>query len=58
MMAIPKQKEFISNAPDETITFGKQMAKELSSGDTICLEGDLGAGKTHFVKGLAAGLGI
>jgi len=58
MMAIPKQEEFISNAPDETITFGKQMAKELSPGDTICLEGDLGAGKTHFVKGLAAGLGI
>src|SRR5699024_7881761 len=57
-MAIPKQEEFVSNAPAETITFGKQMAKELSPGDIICLEGDLGAGKTHFVKGLAAGLGI
>ena len=52
------ENEYISHSPDDTIAFGKKVAEEVSSGDILCLEGDLGAGKTHFVKGLAAGLGI
>ncbi len=52
------EKEFISNSPDETIAFGVDFAQELKDGDIVCLEGELGAGKTHFVKGLAEGLGI
>src|SRR5699024_12849904 len=43
---------------DATIPFGKQVGMELSPGDISCLEGDLRAGKSHFVKGLALGLGI
>lgn len=42
----------------QTIELGKNLASHLVSGDVILLDGDLGAGKTHFVKGLALGLGI
>ena len=50
--------QFISNSPDETRTFAADMAKRLTAGDVLCLYGDLGAGKTAFVQGLAKGLGI
>lgn len=48
----------ISNSVQETIQFGKDFAKELLPGDVVCLEGDLGAGKTHFVKGIASFFGV
>jgi tRNA threonylcarbamoyladenosine biosynthesis protein TsaE len=48
---------FISNSPDETEGFGRRFAKNLEPGDVLALTGDLGSGKTQFVKGLAAGLG-
>ena len=38
--------------------FEKEYAKTLSAGDVVLLEGEMGAGKTVFVKGLAEGLGI
>jgi tRNA threonylcarbamoyladenosine biosynthesis protein TsaE len=45
--------------PDEaaTIEFGKRLARELRVGSVLSLEGDLGAGKTTLVKGIALGLG-
>ena len=46
--------EIISKSEKETIIAGKDFAKNLKSGDIIRLEGDLGAGKTHFVKGIAS----
>ena len=49
---------FVSNSVDETIALGKDFAKELKLGDVVCLEGELGAGKTHFVKGVASHFGI
>lgn len=49
---------FISNEPQKTLAFAKQLAERLQPGDVIALEGDLGAGKTTFTKGLAEGLGI
>lgn len=52
------QKEFTSNSPEETIDLGKAFASELEAGDIVCLKGELGAGKTHFVKGMAEGLKI
>lgn len=52
------EKEFTSTSPEETIAFGKEFASELTGGDVVCLYGELGAGKTHFVKGMAEGLGI
>tara|TARA_R110000868_G_scaffold306734_4_gene568169 strand:+ start:38836 stop:39246 length:411 start_codon:yes stop_codon:yes gene_type:complete len=48
----------LSSSVEETITFGKEFAKELSVGDVVCLNGDLGAGKTHFVKGIASFFGV
>lgn len=50
--------KFKSSSVKETIEFGRKFAEELKAGDVVCLEGDLGAGKTHFVKGIASGLGI
>ncbi len=43
--------------PDATVAFGREFAATVRAGDVLALNGDLGAGKTHFVKGLAAGLG-
>lgn len=47
----------ISPGVNETLALGFEFARHLRGGDVIALDGDLGAGKTHFVKGLAAGLG-
>lgn len=44
--------------PSNTIDFAKKLAKFLKPSDVIALEGDLGAGKTTFTKGLAEGLDI
>ena len=48
---------FISNSSGETESFGRQFAGNLKPGDVLALTGDLGSGKTGFVKGLAAALG-
>jgi len=47
----------ISRSADETASFGHAQAAALRRGDVLALCGDLGAGKTQFVKGLAAALG-
>lgn len=44
--------------PEETYELGKKMGEEAVPGQIICLNGDLGVGKTVFTKGVAAGLGI
>jgi len=46
-----------SNA-EETFVLGKQIGSQLTGGEILLLDGPLGAGKTVFVKGLAAGLDI
>ena len=50
--------EFNTQNEIETKQIGKDIASKLNGGEIITLEGDLGAGKTAFVKGLAEGLGI
>lgn len=47
----------ISHSAEATVAHGYARAAALRRGDILALCGDLGAGKTHFVKGLAAGLG-
>ena len=47
----------ISHSPAETFEHGRALAATLRACDVLALNGDLGAGKTHFVKGIAAGLG-
>ncbi|MCY9807220.1 tRNA (adenosine(37)-N6)-threonylcarbamoyltransferase complex ATPase subunit type 1 TsaE [Lentilactobacillus senioris] len=46
------------NAPEQTMALGQKLAQLLQPQDLILLDGDLGAGKTTFTKGLASGLGI
>ena len=47
-----------TNSPEETWDLAARLAGELSPGSVVALHGDLGAGKTCFVQGLAAALGI
>jgi len=49
--------EFISNSPKDTIKFGNRLGKQLKGGEVIGISGDLGSGKTHLIKGIAAGSG-
>ncbi|MFO8232473.1 MAG: tRNA (adenosine(37)-N6)-threonylcarbamoyltransferase complex ATPase subunit type 1 TsaE [Longimonas sp.] len=46
-----------STSPEATYALGEQIAERAQPGDVIALHGDLGAGKTHLVKGIGAGLG-
>ena len=48
---------FETNAPEETEALGQRLAPMLRPGTVIAFEGDLGAGKTAFTRGLARGLG-
>jgi tRNA threonylcarbamoyladenosine biosynthesis protein TsaE len=47
----------ISRSAEETLAFGRRVADAVSAGDVLALVGELGAGKTQFAKGVAAGLG-
>ena len=44
-------------SPAETAALGARLARDATAGEVWALVGDLGAGKTHFVQGIAAGLG-
>ena len=46
--------EYITNSPAETEALGKALAKELKCGDFVAMFGDLGVGKTAFVRGVAS----
>lgn len=49
---------FQTHSPAETRALAARLGARLQSGDTLCLVGDLGAGKTTFTQGLALGLGL
>ena len=48
----------VSLCPEDTFALGKELGEKAKPGDVICLDGDLGVGKTVFTQGFAAGLGI
>ena len=50
--------KFISRSREETLAFASEYAKSLRAGDVVILDGEMGAGKTVFAKGVAQGLGI
>lgn len=53
----PNTLEFLSRGPEQTRRLGVRIGALLEPGDIICLSGDLGAGKTTFVQGIAQGWG-
>ena len=52
-----RSREYITNSADETIDLGRRLAAELSPPKLVLLRGDLGAGKTTMVKGIAEAFG-
>lgn len=50
--------EYVTNSPEETESAGARLAQRLKPGAVVAFTGDLGAGKTAFVRGMARGLGI
>jgi tRNA threonylcarbamoyladenosine biosynthesis protein TsaE len=46
-----------SNSPDETIELGRNLGSQLKGGEVVAVCGQLGSGKTHLIKGIAAGAG-
>ena len=49
--------DIATNSPDETIEFGRRLGSKLKGGEVIAVCGPLGSGKTHLIKGIAAGAG-
>ncbi|WP_018249293.1 tRNA (adenosine(37)-N6)-threonylcarbamoyltransferase complex ATPase subunit type 1 TsaE [Orenia marismortui] len=47
-----------TSSPEETFKVGRELGEKLNPGDIVCLQGDLGAGKTNLAKGICAGLGV
>ena len=52
------EKVFVSNSAEETMELGKILAGVAKNGSVFCFTGDLGAGKTTLVRGIAQGLNI
>jgi tRNA threonylcarbamoyladenosine biosynthesis protein TsaE len=50
--------DFISHSPAQTLRFGARLGVLLRGGDVICLEGELGSGKTSLAQGVGQGLGV
>ena len=50
--------EFESFSPEDTVRFAMEMGEKATPGQVICLNGDLGVGKTLFSQGFAKGLGV
>lgn len=53
-----EQIEYISKDPSETIEIGELIGRNSRRGQLYAVYGDLGAGKTQFVKGIARGIGV
>jgi tRNA threonylcarbamoyladenosine biosynthesis protein TsaE len=57
-LQVPVTQRITTQSEEETAAAGRALAGKLSAGDVLLLNGDLGAGKTAFVRGVAEGLGV
>jgi tRNA threonylcarbamoyladenosine biosynthesis protein TsaE len=57
-MGVDQAMEFVSKSPEITMAFAEALGRELGPGAVVALNGDLGAGKTTFVRGLCIGLDV
>ena len=57
-MASPVVDTRITSSPEQTETLGGQLAETLALGDVVLVRGEVGAGKTTFVRGAARALGV
>lgn len=55
---MPDALTFVTDSPEHTIALGERFGRRLAPGTVVALVGPLGAGKTHFVKGVCRGLGV
>jgi tRNA threonylcarbamoyladenosine biosynthesis protein TsaE len=51
------QSNVITHSPEETIELGRKLGSQLKGGEVVAICGPLGSGKTHLIKGIAAGIG-
>lgn len=56
-MIIPVMMEYLSHSVEETFAVGQTFGRSLTPNAVVCFLGDLGAGKTSMIKGVAAGAG-
>jgi tRNA threonylcarbamoyladenosine biosynthesis protein TsaE len=54
---MPEEQTITSHSPQETIELGTVIGRQLKGGEVIAIVGPLGSGKTHLIKGIAAGAG-
>jgi tRNA threonylcarbamoyladenosine biosynthesis protein TsaE len=57
-MSKREEKEYLTNSEQETFLLASRLARDFKGLEVVLLEGELGAGKTVFAKGIAAGLGV
>lgn len=55
---MPVLQIYSSPSPEATRTFARKLSERLQAGDVVLLQGNLGAGKTEFVKGMTEGFGV
>jgi tRNA threonylcarbamoyladenosine biosynthesis protein TsaE len=55
---VSRSHDYVTESVEETISVGHDLGKRLQGGEVLLLFGPMGAGKTHFVRGVCSGLGI
>lgn len=55
-MKLKSSMEVVTGSPKETLAFGRRLGEQVPDGAVICLQGELGAGKTTLIKGIASGV--
>jgi tRNA threonylcarbamoyladenosine biosynthesis protein TsaE len=54
---MPEERTITSHSPQQTIEWGTAIGRQLKGGEVVAIVGPLGSGKTHLIKGIAAGAG-